>query len=140
MDTVSVFVIVVATAAICVILMQAYAVYENYDNILEFNAAHAALEYASTVGGPQVDRRAFDPNDEATDAKAKWRCVLKGSVYVSASLFGFRAEGGRVKLFPDEESCQDFTFTPGNAASIINPCAPPRGPGDADCVFLKSVI
>ncbi len=76
------------------VALQLWAVYENYDNIREFNAANAALEFARTAGGPRVDRRVFDPNDEAFDVRKKWRCVLFKGAAVAASEFGFRSHDG----------------------------------------------
>ncbi|WRO02481.2 Envelope protein A28 homolog, partial [Monkeypox virus] len=41
MNSLSIFFIVVATAAVCLLFIQSYSIYENYGNIKEFNATHA---------------------------------------------------------------------------------------------------
>ncbi|QGN68128.1 IMV membrane protein [Equine molluscum contagiosum-like virus] len=141
MDVFSAFVLMVATAAACVLLMQAYAIYENFDSILEFNDEYASLEYAKSLGGAYVDRHVFDPNDGVADVRHKWRCAPYGNAYVSASAFGFYAlQDGNPRTFSTLEDCIEFTFTNADTARIVNPCTDANGARGQDCRFLKSIL
>ncbi|AQY16883.1 MC134 [Molluscum contagiosum virus subtype 1] len=141
MDPLSVFFLVVAAAAVCTLLLQAYAVYENFDSILEFNDAHASLEYSKSLGGSYIDKHVFDPNDGVADVTQKWRCALYGKVYVSASAFGFYAQpDGSKRTFSTRDDCVDFTFGTADTSRIVNPCTDPNGAQAEDCAFLKSVL
>ncbi|ADC53876.1 IMV surface protein [Pseudocowpox virus] len=140
MDAVSALCVACAAAAAMFVALQLWAVYENYDNIREFNAQNAALEFARTAGGPRVDRRVFDPNDEAFDVRKKWRCVLfKGSA-VAASEFGFRSHDGvSPARFASVEACADEIFSSASDFRVFNPCLPPNQGSEA-CLFLKSIL
>ncbi|AUL80608.1 putative G4R-like protein [Vaccinia virus] len=61
MNSQSNFFMVVATAAVCLLFIQGYSIYENYGNTKQFNATHAALEYSKSIGGtPALDTRVQD--------------------------------------------------------------------------------
>ncbi|ASC55543.1 hypothetical protein SePPVgORF095 [Seal parapoxvirus] len=140
MDVVSVLCVALAAAAAMFVALQAWAIYENFDNIREFNAANAALEFARTAGGPRVDRRVFDPNDEAFDVRKKWRCVVFDGAFVAASEFGFRAHDGvSPARFSSEEACVDEVFINVGDFRVFNPCLPPNQTSKA-CLFLKSIL
>ncbi|AST09339.1 virion surface protein [Murmansk poxvirus] len=145
MNALSVFFIVMATAALCIIFIQLYSIYENYNNIKEFNSTHAAFEYSKSIGGtPALDRRVTDVNDTIYDVKQKWRCVpYNGNVYVSASVFGFKAIGSNntktIRKFNTLQQCIDFTFSNKDNVDIYNPCVAPNM-NTRDCDFLKSVL
>ncbi|WOC35489.1 hypothetical protein [Equine parapoxvirus] len=140
MDTLSALVVAVASAAVMFVALQSWAVYENYDNIREFNAENAALEFAATVGGPRVDRRVFDPNDDEFDVARKWRCAQYDGAVVAASRFGFRSHDGETPArFPSEEACADEIFSAAGDFRIFNPCLPPNQSSPA-CLFLKSIL
>ncbi|ADZ30552.1 hypothetical protein CPXV_NOR1994_MAN_153 [Cowpox virus] len=146
MNSLSIFFIVVATAAVCLLFIQGYSIYENYGNIKEFNATHAAFEYSKSIGGtPALDRRVQDVNDTISDVKQKWRCVAyPGNGFVSASIFGFQAEVGpnntrSIRKFNTMQQCIDFTFSDVINIDIYNPCVAPNI-NNAECQFLKSVL
>lgn len=141
MDTISVFCLVLATAAACIIALQVYSVYLNYDHIMEFNDAYAGLENVRSLGGLFIDKRVFDPNDSVTDVKQKWRCVERQDKYVSLSAFGFYAnDDGSVREFPNYDGCVGFTFSGAGHSRIVNPCTDTGAENSALCNLLKSVL
>ncbi|AAF44536.1 hypothetical protein FPV192 [Fowlpox virus] len=139
MDALFVFIIILATAVICLFLFQAYTIYDNYHNIIEFNEKYGGLEYSRSPGGLYIDKRVFDPNDSETDPKAKWRCVnYNNNQYASASKFGYLATSSRNPvLFTNLEDCVYYNYTRGEIGTIWNPCAE-YGEGSAECSTLKS--
>ncbi|AAR98462.1 ORF105 hypothetical protein [Bovine papular stomatitis virus] len=140
MDAVSALCVALASAAAMFVALQMWAVYENYDNIREFNSANAALEFARTAGGPRVDRRVYDPNDEVFDARKKWRCVIFKGAAVAASEFGFRSHDGvSPARFGTVDACVDEIFTDVSDFRVFNPCLPPNQSSEA-CLFLKSIL
>ncbi|ABQ43748.1 viral replication A28-like protein [Tanapox virus] len=139
MNPASVFLIVVATVAICLIVIQVYYIYENYDNIKEFNSTHSLLEYSKTINVFSLDRRIYDPNDHVHDVKQKWRCVNYDNNYVSVSIFGFKSDSGKnIKNFSTIDDCIDYTFSKSTHSNIFNPCI--NEDKSKDCIFLKSVL
>ncbi|ATI21067.1 IMV MP/virus entry [Western grey kangaroopox virus] len=143
MDALSVFFLVAATAAVCVFLMQVYAIYENFHHIQEFNEEYSGLEYARSVGGGSyVDRKVQDPNDDESDVRAKWRCVLYERSYVTVSKFGFGTVRGReVRKFADLDECVEFNYLNGDLSNVWNPCIDSaEGLNSSACSFLKSVL
>ncbi|ANS71207.1 imv mp/virus entry [Pteropox virus] len=140
MDAITIMCIVIVTVAACVMMLQAYSIYENYENIKEFNSENASLEYAKSTGGMRVDYRVKDPNDTTHDVKQKWRCVIKQNVYVSASIFGFLSDNSKtIKQFYTLDECILYTFMPKIDNNIYNPCVPPNERSE-DCIFLKSIL
>ncbi|AEN03721.1 virion surface protein [Yokapox virus] len=145
MNSLSVFFIIIATATICIIFIQLYSIYENYNNIKEFNATHAAFEYSKSIGGtPALDRRVTDVNDTIYDVKQKWRCVPYNKMFVSASIFGFKANSSQnnetiIKKFNTLQECIDFTFSDIYNIDIYNPCIG-LNINTRDCDFLKSIL
>ncbi len=140
MNSVSVFLLVVATIAVCFIFLQAYSIYENFDNILEFNSEYSALEYSKSLGVISIDRRVRDPNDEIFDVKQKWRCVKFDDSYVSVSVFGFRTvdtNPNTIRKFQQIDTCVDTTFST-YEFQIFNPCI--YQPNSRECMFLKSIL
>uniref|UniRef100_A0AAU7E2H7 IMV membrane protein n=1 Tax=Rousettus bat poxvirus TaxID=3141933 RepID=A0AAU7E2H7_9POXV len=141
MDTLSVFCLVLATAAACIVALQVYSIYLNYDHIVEFNDAYAGLENVRSLGGLFIDKRVFDPNDAVVDVKQKWRCVERQGKYVSLSAFGFYAtENGAIREFPNHDGCVAFTFAGSGHSRIVNPCTSEDAKNSAWCDFLKSAL
>ncbi|AIZ77356.1 putative IMV surface protein [Parapoxvirus red deer/HL953] len=140
MDAVSALCVALASAGAMFLIVQSWAVYENLDNIREFNEANAALELAFGTGGPRVDRRVYDPNDEVLDARKKWRCVTFKGAVVAASEFGFRSHDGiSPARFGGVDACVDEIFTDAADFRVFNPCLPPNQSSEA-CKFLKSIL
>ncbi|AWU47163.1 IMV MP/virus entry [Sea otter poxvirus] len=140
MDVISIICIIIATVSVCVILIQSYSIYENYDNIKEFNLENAALEYSKSTGGSRTDRRVYDPNDNVYDVKQKWRCEKRNQLYLSVSIFGFLSDDrNTIKYFTSKDECILYTFTNRIFTDIFNPCLPPNE-GSDDCKFLKSIL
>ncbi|QDJ95056.1 IMV membrane protein [Hypsugopox virus] len=138
MGPLSIFFIILATVALCIILIQCYTIYENYDNIKEFNALHGALEYSKSTNVISVDRREFDANDQIYDAKEKWRCVKYNNMFVSVSKFGFKSINNSIRKFSDFKDCINYTFSTSTHSDIINPCI--NDQNSNDCNFLKSIL
>nr|WGO62742.1 viral replication A28-like protein [Wadden Sea poxvirus] len=141
MDPISVFFIVLATIAMCIILIQLYTIYENYDNIKEFNTTHSSLEYSKSINIMSLDRRITDINDNILDVKQKWRCVFFDNAYVSVSMFGFKTikDNVTIRKFTTLDECIDYTFSISTHSNMINPCLYNNIP-NKECTFLKSVL
>ncbi|QRI42984.1 hypothetical protein ChPV266 [Cheloniid poxvirus 1] len=138
MDALFVFIIILATTVICLFLFQAYTIYDNFHNILEFNEIYGGLEYARSQGGLYIDKRVFDPNDTETDPKAKWRCVEYKNSYASASKFGYLSiSKDNPILFTNLTDCIDYNYSKGEINTVWNPCTE-YGEGSAECNTLKS--
>ncbi|AUI80688.1 hypothetical protein [White-tailed deer poxvirus] len=140
MNVVTIFFIVVATVAVCLIFFQGYSIYKNYDNIKEFNNAHSVLEYSKTVNVISLDRSVQDPNDQIYDVKQKWRCNKFENDYVSISIFGFKSDGNNIRKFRTLEDCINYTFSESTHSNIFNPCVSPNDPKSKECIFLKSIL
>ncbi|QHG62677.1 hypothetical protein [Cetacean poxvirus 1] len=142
MNAVYIFFIIIATAIICLLLLQAYIIYDNFDSIKEFNKMHAGLEFSKSVGGTSIDHRVTDYNDDIYDVKQKWRCVkYKDYYYVSLSIFGFRSNKDKsIMSFQNIDECIYNNSTIFTDFNIYNPCLEPNGNNKAECIFLKSVL
>ncbi|ADT91145.1 MV entry-fusion complex protein [Cotia virus SPAn232] len=140
MNILTVFIIIITTVAICMIMFQGYYIYNNYENIKEFNALHSSLEYTNTLNTLSIDRTVIDPNDDVYDVKQKWRCVKFNNDYVSISAFGFKSDGKKIRKFNNIDDCIYYTFSISNNTNIINPCIYPNDPKSKECIFLKSAL
>ncbi|QHR82658.1 MV entry-fusion complex protein [Brazilian porcupinepox virus 1] len=140
MNVVTVFFIIIATVAICLVMFQGYSIYQNYDNIKEFNSVHSSLEYTKTINTSSLDRTIYDPNDDVYDVKQKWRCVLFKNNYVSISAFGFKSDKNIIRKFYNIDECIDYTFSKSTHSNIFNPCISLNDPKSEECMFLKSIL
>lgn len=141
MDTLSMFFFVVATAAACIVVMQLYSIYLNYDSILEFNDTYSSLENTRSLGGLFIDKRVFDPNDAIADETHKWRCMRLRGEYMSMSIFGIYAfSDGRIRTFNTYSDCLEFTFAGASGSRIVNPCTDEDMKNPELCEYLKSIL
>ncbi|QQG31605.1 hypothetical protein [Swinepox virus] len=140
MDVITIFFIILATVAISIIIFQVYYIYQNYDNIKEFNEMHIPLEYSKTINVLSLDRSVEDPNDYIYDPKQKWRCVKFDNDYVSVSRFGYKSNNGIIRRFNTINNCVDYTFSESTHSDIINPCISPNTSKSKECIFLKSIL
>ncbi|APG58336.1 envelope protein A28-like protein [BeAn 58058 virus] len=140
MNILTVFFIIVATVAICMIMFQGYYIYQNYENIKEFNSMHSSLEYTKTLNTLSIDRTVTDPNDDIYDVKQKWRCVKFIDAFVSISAFGFKSDGKKIRKFTNIEDCIYYTFSISNNTNMFNPCIYPNDPKSKECIFLKFIL
>ncbi|QRY18996.1 ORF-126 [Teiidae poxvirus 1] len=138
MDAFLIFIVILATTVMCLFFFQAYTIYDNYHNILEFIDTYSGLEYARSLGGLYVDKRIYDPNDSETDSKAKWRCIDYKGNYASASKFGYLTElGNGPLLFTSLNDCVSHNYLKNEINKIWNPCTE-LGEGSYECNTLKS--
>lgn len=105
------FLIIIFICCFSFLFFQCFEFIQNYDYIQNFNKKYSKYEFMASPSFAYIDKSYYDPNDNETDVKKKWRCLSSNNQWYGASTLGLLIENGGYKSWSSELDCIYYIFT-----------------------------